>query len=430
MSLLPSEWIEKAIRINSETHLSNDNLVQFLKPLLVQSGLKVEEQRVVENGASFVNLIAYNAELSSPGLMAFNTHLDTVSAGNPQLWTKTNQDPFQATVSRSRVYGLGTADVKLDFLCKILAARNARPWPRPICLIGTYGEERGLVGATKLLSSGMLKPRFAIVGEPSNLELIYAHKGHLVFTVRIPRSEPKGANSDVRRWKGRSAHSSTPELGQNALVKGLTDCFKRACGIDSITAGTNPNRIPDECEIRVTAASNTVSARLFKLVDFLNETSRDLLKRRDPRFTPATCTLSLTQAQTLEKSIELTFDVRVLPDIDIERLRNRLVDGIEKMGLRISYQEVNFPLKGKRESPLMKQASKILKSCRITPVCKTKASSTEASVYQRAGAHAFVFGPGISIGNVHRPNEYNFLKQLDSAVHFYTKLMSLPVGAF
>lgn len=424
MSTLPSEWISKSIAINSETHVSNEELVRFLRPLLMECGLSVMEYGVVEGSQRFINLVAFSHN-SSP-LVAFNTHLDTVSAGNPTSWTKTGGDPFRATISKSRVYGLGAADVKLDFLCKIMAAKLSHPWTYPFCLVGTYGEERGLVGAVRLLGEKKIVPKMAIIGEPSNLELIYAHKGHLVMSVAIPRPKTH-AQATKKRWKGKAAHSSTPELGRNALVRGLTECFKRGQGIVWMDAGTNPNRIPDSCIMEVTRETNEATARLFALVSCLSEISRDLLKRRDPRFSPATCTLSLTQARTLDSAFEITFDVRFLPDVAIDALSNRLKTEISRLGLSTTFEDINYPLKGKKEGLLMKHASRLLKSCGVTPVCKTKASATEASVYQRAGAEALVFGPGVSIGNAHRPNEYNLIRHLDIAVRFYTRLMQTPL---
>ena len=427
MSLVPADWIQQSIRINTETHRSNSELVQFLGPLLTRSGLTVTEQQFMENGVRFLNVIAYSHSLQSPDLMVFNTHLDTVSAGNPDHWNKTGGDPFKATLSRGRIYGLGTADVKLDFLCKILAAQRSRPWGHPICLVGTYGEERGLVGASRLLESAQIKPRYAIVGEPSNLELVYAHKGQLVLTVAIPRVHRPVIFK--KQWHGRTAHSSTPELGSNALLKGLTDCFKRAQGILTIEAGTNPNCIPEHCAIESEGSTNSVSQSLFALVGFLGDTHRELLKRRDLRFSPPTCTLSLTHATTRPHHIEITLDVRLLPDVNIEKLRARFFAGLSALGLQVVYDEMNFPLKGKRDSLLIKHAVRTLKGCKVQPLCKTKASATEASLYQRQGAEAFVFGPGASVGNVHRPNEHNLIRHLDLAVHFYTRLMQMPPGA-
>jgi acetylornithine deacetylase/succinyl-diaminopimelate desuccinylase-like protein len=134
------EWIEKVIRIDTVTHHSNEELVRVLAPLLIEAGLKVEEQRVVENGVAFKNIIAFSHAPDAKDLLVLNTHLDTVSFGTCSDWTKTHEDPFKATRVRDRVYGLGTADVKLDFLCKIWAAQSSKPWKQPFALVGTYGE--------------------------------------------------------------------------------------------------------------------------------------------------------------------------------------------------------------------------------------------------------------------------------------------------
>ena len=103
MKLPPIEWIEKMIRINSTTYQSNEELVRFLVPLLTDTGLKVEEQLVVENGVRFKNLIAYSHTLDTPDLLVLNTHLDTVDPGEHAQWTKTQGNPFQATRLRDRI---------------------------------------------------------------------------------------------------------------------------------------------------------------------------------------------------------------------------------------------------------------------------------------------------------------------------------------
>ncbi|NDD05627.1 MAG: M20/M25/M40 family metallo-hydrolase, partial [Proteobacteria bacterium] len=72
--------------------------------------------------------------------------------------------------------------------------------------------------------------------------------------------------------------------------------------------------------------------------------------------------------------------------------------------------------------------SQSLKQCGVKPVLKTKATSTEAAIYQANGASAIVFGPGISVGNAHRPNEYNSLKQMEVATKFYSTLLKTQGG--
>lgn len=423
MILPPMEWIEKVIRIDSVTDRSNEELVRFLSPLLKECGLKVEEQKFVENGVTFKNLLAFSHEPDSPDLLALSTHLDTVSGGDPALWTKTEGNPFRATRVRDRIYGLGAADVKIDFLCKLWAARLARPWNRPFALIGTYGEERGLVGAMNLLSSGKIKPKYALIGEPSNLELIYAHKGHMVFTAAIKWACPKGEQTLKKSWKGKSAHSSTPDLGQNAIQKGLNDILKRGFGIESLTGGSGSNKVPDSCEATLIGRKTPSTETLFAVLRQLDELSRDLKKRRDTRFSPSYPTLSLNLAKTTESAVELTFDIRVLPDINTVKLEEK-VRLLEKLpGVKITALTVDEPLKGQKNGRLMTLAADALKTAGVKVVRKTKASSTEAALYQKFGAEAIVFGPGISIGNVHRPNEYNSFRQITQATRFYLGML-------
>lgn len=428
MKLPPLPWIEKMIQINSSTYRSNEELIRFLVPLLVETGLKVEEQEVVENGERFKNIMALSHSLDTPDLLALNTHLDTVDPGDPTQWTKTHGNPFQATRVRDRIYGLGSADVKLDFLCKLWACRLAKPWKRPFVLVGTYGEERGLIGIQQLFQNKRFKPKYALVGEPSNLELIYAHKGHLIFSVLIPRTlaNPKLPES-TKKWRGVSAHSSTPDLGDNALLKGLTDIFKRGYGITRLHAGTNFNKIPDICEASVVREQNETTQIIFKFVQFLDEMKREFKARKDPRFSPSFTCLSLNQAKTHEDSIEFIFDVRTLPEVNHERLEKKLREGIRQLGGKVTEVTSDASLKGQKNSRFIVTATQALKECGVKPVLKTKATSTEAAIYQAHGASAVVFGPGISVGNAHRPNEYNSIKQMEVATRFYSQLLRTPV---
>ena len=72
----------------------------------------------------------------------------------------------------------------------------------------------------------------------------------------------------------------------------------------------------------------------------------------------------------------------------------------------------------------MQMTGAALKRCGVKVAKKTKASSTEAAIYQHYGAEAIVFGPGRSQGNVHRPNEFNSLSQLEIATRVYTHLLT------
>jgi len=423
----PMEWLEKVIGIKSVTHQSNEEIVRFLIPLLKESGLKVQTQKVVENSTSFYNLIAYSHDLSSPDLLVLNTHLDTVTGGEHSAWTKTEGNPFKLTKIKNRLYGLGTADVKLDFLCKIWAARLAKPWNRPFALVGTYGEERGLIGVQQLFRLKSFKPKYVLVGEPSNLELIYAHKGHLIFTLTKAINAPRNSFPQISKsWKGKSAHSSTPDLGDNAIQKGLTDIFKRGLGIISLSGGTDSNRIAERCEAVLTQEKTPFTEALFGLIDEIEEVSKKLKKQKDNRFNPAYSQISLNLARTENNTLSLTFDIRLLPSMDGSKLQEKIESIAKKWGFSVGQLTIDNAMKGSKTGPLIKQATQSLKSIGVKAVTKTKASSTEAAVYTQFGAEAIVFGPGLSIGNVHRPNEYNSLEQIAKATEFYAKMLKMP----
>ncbi len=430
MNMPPMEWMEKVVRLDSVTHQSNEALVRFLIPLLEETGLKVKLQTVKEKGTTFFNLFGFSHSPSTRPLLALNTHLDTVPAGDKAHWTMTENDPFRLTRRGDKLYGLGSADVKLDFLCKILAAREAKPWNRPFVLVGSYGEERGLIGAAKLLKTKQIQPKFALVGEPSNLELIYAHKGHMGCVVSLPL---KGKMSDPAAklvWKGTAAHSSTPHLGVNAIYRAIAEIKKRKLGILSLQGGSAFNVIPEKCEAAVVEAQNEATVRLIAFFELLQGWNASLERSKDKRFTPAVTTVSVNLARTEKGRVSLTFDVRVLPATRTDALKQKIESIAREVGARIDDLTIDVPLQGSKDSRFIKAAAKALTICGVKPVKATKASSTEAALYSQAGAEAIVFGPGVSVGNVHKPNEHNLVSQIEVATQFYTEMLKMPLGAY
>ncbi len=416
-SLIPWQWIETAIRIPTTTENSNLEFIQFIQALLKGSGLKIKLQKMREKGIDFYNLFAFNLSLNNRDLLVLHTHSDTVSGGEKKLWTETGNNPYRVTQVGDRLYGLGTADVKLDLLCKIRALQQSLPLERPISLITTYGEERGLIGAQKLFQIKGFKPKYALVGEPSELRVIYAHKGHLIVKGRVKRKKVKGA-SFKKEWQGVAAHSSTPHLGKNAFLVALQEIQKKKWGIDSIDAGTNINKVPDLCVARLTESENSNSEAILKVLQGLQAIEKSLQKKQDSRFSPNVATISINWVVTTPHFYEILFDVRLLPDSPVKSILKAIRPLFENLEITL-----DPPLKGKLTSRLVKTAVSITQELGIKGGAETKASSTEAAVYSEKGANAIVIGPGLSVGNVHRPNEYNSLLQLEKAVRFYTHMI-------
>ncbi len=432
------EESKKLIGIQSVTNVGNRALVDYLVPFCRRLGLNLLFQ-AAKNGEQELNLIASTLPAGSPNLcpdgLLWVTHLDTVPPGDPALWTETGNDPFRATIKEDRIYGLGSADTKLDFLCKLKALEAVGPerLKVPFCLVGTYGEERALAGIKQLRQSGLVRPRYALVGEPSELQPVVKHKGilYMKLTFHADTSDSSGrSDRSKRQFIGRAAHGSTPHLGENAIQKGCEWLFQEQKGrpnlqLLSIQGGTVHNIVPERCEIEVGAGSApSPSIRFLKnFWDLIGSANRRLLEVQDPEFDPPVTTCNVGVVRTVGETIEIEFDFRLIPSTD----GNELFEIFRKLedfpGARIQVLSSNAPMETPRQSDLVKRVGDSLKTSGLPCSFMVKSGNTEGAILREMGAEAVVIGPGRSTGNIHRPNEYNEISQLKKAVEFYTEFL-------
>src|SRR3954467_11158337 len=179
------ELARQLIGANTVSTQGTRQAADLLAGLWEHAGLQVRRQ-VVEG--IHVNVLGGpGGDASGPGGVLLVTHLDTVPPGPLERW---NGDPWTLTERDGVLYGLGVADVKLDALCKAEAARRlqGRRCERPFWLLGTFGEEVGLRGARHFAASKLfdeVKPRAVLCGEPSELQVISAHKGYVVVRCHL-----------------------------------------------------------------------------------------------------------------------------------------------------------------------------------------------------------------------------------------------------
>src|SRR4029450_6791033 len=192
-----------------------------------------------------------------PGGIGLSGHSDCVPVEG-QRWTS---DHFTLTLRDGKLYGRGSCDMK-GFIACVLAsvpALKARNLKEPIHIIVSYDEEVGCVGVRPLiarLGKDLPRPRAVIVGEPTSMAVIDAHK-------RIDAYRP--------RLRGREAHSSMPELGVNAIAAAaalIAELERIGDGIaardrderfepshstvfvSTIEGGTAHNIVPKNCEFQ------------------------------------------------------------------------------------------------------------------------------------------------------------------------------------
>jgi succinyl-diaminopimelate desuccinylase len=420
-------WAERFVATPSVSELGNAAIARVARELLEGLGIAARIEAVDVDG---VRQHAVSADLGpagrGPGLLLV-THLDTVPPGRAEDWTETSGDPFRPRREGDRLYGLGAADVKPDFVCKAAALADLEPRQlrRPLRLVGTFGEEIGLLGARWLLDSGALRGmRWALVGEPSELIAIRAHKGYAKFEARVRcrRTPLRGAPSARLRLRGASAHSSTPALGRNAIEAAL----ERLAGADvagvlDLRGGDAFNKVPDACDLEVVARADGAGeleafdpAPLLAFHAAWRELLAALARERDASFDPAFAVGNLGLVERVEDGFRFGFDLRSLPGQDARELVGPLASAAQLSCLR-----ANPPLATPPDATLLRWLAAAQRSCGLPERIGTKATCTEAGLLSEAGLEAAVFGPGVSTGNIHRPNEHTLVSQLSRARDVY-----------
>jgi acetylornithine deacetylase/succinyl-diaminopimelate desuccinylase-like protein len=419
-------WAERFIATPSVSNLGNAAIARVASELLERLGIAGRIETTEVDGVLQHAVVAERGESNGgPGLLLV-THLDTVPPGDPADWTSTGGDPYRPRRDGDRLFGLGSADVKPDFVCKAaaLADFGARELRRPVRLVGSFGEEIGLLGARWLVASGAVEGMsHALIGEPSDLVAIHAHKGYARFEARVRcRSLSVGGKRERLKLRGASAHSSTPELGRNAIEAALERLVQTdVAAVVELCGGGAVNKVPDACELELAHAGSAGEcahaldpAPLLAFHAAWRQLLSDLTQVTSDCFSPAHAVGNLGKVERAEGGFRFAFDLRTLPGQDARALVAPLSRVAEIVCTRS-----NPPLATPPDATLMRRLAAAQRSCGLPERSATKATCTEAGLLSEAGLECAVFGPGVSTGNIHRPNEHTLVPQLARARDVY-----------
>jgi acetylornithine deacetylase/succinyl-diaminopimelate desuccinylase-like protein len=451
-------WCKRLIGLRSVTREGTRNIAEIcVGEMLAPLGVEARLIPSTQHGSAQVNLIAtIKGRDSDATPLVLNTHLDTVPPGDSASWTECNGDPFSATIRDDRIYGLGAADTKLDFVAKVMALGACHTPRRTVYLVGSFGEEQGLLGAKEIAAMGLLPPgALAYVGEPSRLQVITAHKGLMVFELTA-RFEPQpidaGTQVNSGVFEGRAAHSSTPALGRNAISAALAALSNPALQVVSIDGGDAVNKVPARCEVAFagglpevsgfTRSADAPRSRATSIpaptVEILAKFVMELQQFADRTgvpeadYAPPTLTCNPGVIRTSSDALTLEFELRPSPALSLETVRQGVEDIVAQLAhdnhqvaLEISMGRANPGFRSSVEGETVELAMAALASAGLPLDTGVKAGCTEAGIYAAAGLKPVVFGPGPSTGVIHAPNEHNFLADVAGAIAFYGELLRL-----
>ncbi|MEN0060176.1 MAG: M20/M25/M40 family metallo-hydrolase [Bdellovibrio sp.] len=439
------EACRQLIAIDSTPSNGNRELAKWVAAFCRQKGLYVEEQEEIVGDLLQVNLIARPVAERPEAEFLLQTHLDTVDPGPFSLWAETGANPFDAHIIDGKIYGLGAADVKLDFLCKLEAlslAQHAGAWRLPPVLVGTFGEESGMQGALKLIRKNKISAKMALIGEPSDLRLMSAAKGFASVEIRVPFSDEEkdyrqehnlreSTTTQSKLFQGKAAHSSTPHLGESAVVKMLEYLMllPDSVNIMEMEGGINFNTVPSHAYLEidmVSGVSQPISRKLANIYRAVKSLEQEFLNYRDDDFHPGTPTLNIGLVRTNEDDVQISGTCRIPPVIthDIyESWMDQLRQVCEENGASFRVNDYKKPFRTELNSMLVKGCLDELRAMGLDTQPLSLSSTNEASIFSRVGIECVCFGPGKREGNIHTPQEHVALQDLHNATAFYKRII-------
>lgn len=381
------DWLKRLIGFDTVSRYSNLALIEDVKSYCEQLGLSVDLTfNEAKNKANlFVTVPAgANADGVNHGLV-LSGHTDVVPVDG-QDWTS---DPFKAEIRGDKLYGRGACDMKgfiacaLTLLPQAVKLSNAGQLRRPLHVALSFDEEVGCLGAPLILADLQARgitPDYCIVGEPTNMAMVVAHKGIAVYRCRV---------------HGKSAHSSLTHQGVNAI---------------------------------------SYASRLIGYVDGLAE---EISHRsdNDALFDVPYSTLSVgtiqggTATNIVPNLCEFTFDYRNLPhmtqDDVIAPIQAKIAELSAQMQVRAA--DTGIELMQEESVPAMTDSDSAELQALIAALTGDNkrhkvAYATEGGQFTNAGIPTIICGPG-SIEQAHKADEYVELNEIERCDGFLQKLL-------
>lgn len=433
------------ISLDSTPAHGNLEAAKWLESFAKSKGLTVELQEEVVGDLLQANVIIRPEETRPDFEFLLQTHLDTVDPGPFSLWTENDSNPFDAHIIENKIYGLGAADVKLDFLCKLEALasfdRN-RNWKLPPVLVGTFGEETGMVGALKLIRKNKISAKMAVIGETSDLQIISAGKGFASVEIDIPFTPEEKAYREEHNlrestatqskiFRGKTVHSSTPHLGESAILKLLDHLLKLPENVNvmEVDGGNNSNSVAAHAFLEIdmmTQLHDSLLKKISNIYRSIQALENDFKKYIDNAFTPNISTLNIGMIRTTENGVQLFGTCRILPSVDqevYEGWMKTLGDVCAENHVHFKVTDYKKPFRTDEDSMLVRGCLQELSDMGLSDQVITQSSTNEASIFSRIGIECVCFGAGKREGNMHTPHENVAIEDLHKATEFYKRII-------
>ncbi len=373
----PRGMIEALVAIPTVSRDSNLACIDFVRDYLAAHGV---ESHLVRNGdGSKANLFATVGPMVSGGVV-LSGHTDVVPIDD-QDW---DTDPFSVTERDGRLFGRGTCDMKSFYAIALALVPEMGTLKRPIHFALSYDEEVGCLGAPALieaLTAAVPAPEAVVVGEPTMMRVVNAHKSIFHFVTRVT---------------GHEAHSSQPHRGVSAVM-----IAGRLINWIHERQQRNAREAPADCAF-------------------------------EPPYTSLHCGVIKggTATNIMAHHCEFVTDIRTLPGEDPRTYFREFHDHAKQViepEMQAIAPDACIEFEIKANVPAFQSAEgspavSLVKRLTGQNVVESVSYGAEAGQFQAGGHSVVMCGPG-SIDQAHQPNEFISLEQVEAGTAFIRRLI-------
>lgn len=396
------------------------------------------------NGVDNANVMITPVPFTGGKNILLSARLDTPDPGEYGRWVKNGANPFSASINGNEIYGLGIADAKADFVCKLAALKNtnkkkfSKAYP---ILLGTFGGASG-AGAIRMARRKKMQIEKVLVGAPTQMTLASKGPGYAKVEIRIPftekekkyRSVHDSAEGSVSQNKlfSRSKDALVGDMFLNNPILKLMEYLKKlpeGTAIISVDGGTSSESIPDTAYLEldlVEGMEDGILHRLIHIEESLRRLSIELKSVNDEDCVPPYSTITVGQIRTYPEEIKLSGICRLIP----ARGRDLYESWLDKLRLSCSQVGAEFqildykpPFATDTDGEYFKFLMNIAESMKLNPKISAAVHCTEANVFHRLGAAVACFGPGDLQSDNLVSQEHIFIKDLEKTREFYEQVI-------
>ena len=376
----PRDMLSRLIAFDTTSRDSNLALIGFVEDYVSAYGLK--SRRIPNPEGTKANLLITIGP-DVPGGVILSGHTDVVPVDG-QPW---DTDPFDMVERDGRYYGRGTSDMKAfsAVILSLIPDFVARPLKTPVHIALSYDEEVGCLGVRPMIADivrSIPMPRLAIIGEPTNMKVVNAHKGIRSFRTTVT---------------GREAHSSQVDKGVNAVMVAAELIMFLSKLADDMRAKGDPTG-------RFDPPFTSVQSSTIEGGTALNILARHCTFQWEFRYLPGTSHDDIFEAfDHHARNVVLPRLKAIAPEADIvTTVRSHVPALIANPGC---------------------PAEALARQLTGANHAEAVSYGTEAGLFQEAGIPSVICGPG-DIREAHKPNEYIEITQVAACETFIRQLIT------